>query len=149
MAFAWNYNISSYCHLLYVVPDFNKLYKISQVLEEGSVFAQCIDLMENETEIERILEELLHRQKFTLARAYAILLDQPRDKVSLQQVTLPIQRGFVYEDGGKRAENEICDSLRKTLLQNVFFVISKRLTKVIKILYYNYYFYFYIFIFIL
>ena len=105
--------------------------------------------MENETEIERILEELLHHQKFTLARAYAILLDQPRDKVSLQQVTLPIQRGFVYEDGGKRAENEICDSLRKTLLQNVFFVISKRLTKVIKILYYNYYFYFYIFIFIL
>ena len=50
--------------------------------------------MGNETEIERILEELLHHQKFTLAREYAILLDQPRDKVSLQQVTLPIQRVF-------------------------------------------------------
>ena len=50
------------------------------------MFARCLDLATDESESMKILEELLRHQKFTQAREYAVLMDLPRDKISLQEV---------------------------------------------------------------
>ena len=69
-----------------LVPDFKKLYKMSQVLEEGSVFAQCLDVISDKTELLRIMDELIQREQFTHAKEYADLVGMSKDKVSLKEV---------------------------------------------------------------
>ena len=59
---------------------------MSQILDEGAVFAQCLDLTSDQTEVSRIMEELIQREQFTQAREYATLLGIPSDKVSIMQV---------------------------------------------------------------
>ena len=68
------------------VTDFKKLYKISRVLEEGSVFAQCLNLISDKTEISRIMDELIQHEHFTHAKEYADLVRISKDKVSLMEV---------------------------------------------------------------
>ena len=59
-------------------PDFKKLYKISRVLEEGSVFAQCLNLIS--------MDELIQHVHFTHARECADPVRISKDKVSLMEV---------------------------------------------------------------
>ena len=73
-----------------LVPDFQKLFKMSQILDEGRVFAQCLDLTSDQMEISRIMEELIQKEQFTQAREYAELLGISSDKVSIMQVWLCI-----------------------------------------------------------
>ena len=61
------------------VPDFKKLYKISRVLEEGSVFAQCLNLISDKTEISRIMDELIQHEHFTHAKECADLVRISKD----------------------------------------------------------------------
>ena len=68
------------------VPDFKKLYKISRVLEEGSVFDQCLNLISDKAEISRIMDELIKHEHFTHAKEYADLVRISKDKVSLMEV---------------------------------------------------------------
>ena len=50
------------------------------------MFAQCLDLASDQTEVSRIMEELIQRQQFTQAREYATLVGISSDKVSIMQV---------------------------------------------------------------
>ena len=56
------------------VPDFKKLYKISRVLEEGSLFAQYLNLISDKTEISKIMDELMQHEHLTHAKEYADLV---------------------------------------------------------------------------
>ena len=52
------------------------------------MFAQCLDLTSDQSEISRVMEELIECRKFTQAREYATLVGISSDKVSVMQVRL-------------------------------------------------------------
>ena len=83
-------NASQSYFFSFLVVEFKKLYSISKVLEEGSVFARCIDLVSDNNETERILDELLNNQRFRQARQYAQLVGISPDKISIRQVKYTI-----------------------------------------------------------
>jgi hypothetical protein len=64
---------------------------MSQILDEGRVFAQCLDLTSDQMENSRIMEELIEKERFSQAREYAILQGISSDKVSIMQVCLCIK----------------------------------------------------------
>ena len=64
------------------------------MLEEGSVFARCLDLISDKNETERILDELLNNQRFLQARQYAKLVGISSDKISIRQVKYTKEHTF-------------------------------------------------------
>ncbi|XP_028406945.1 spatacsin-like [Dendronephthya gigantea] len=90
-----------------MVPDFKKLYMISQILDEGLVFAQCLDLTSDEAERSRVMEELIQRKQFSSARQYGTLLGISCDKVSVMQIINKkenIQDSRLWANEGDRIE---------------------------------------------
>jgi hypothetical protein len=79
--------------LLYLVPNYYKLHKINEVIQDTRVVVDFAQLLDERSEAstqerQRVLQSLLARKHFAQAREYADLMELPQDPITLNEVRI-------------------------------------------------------------